>query len=89
MTVNWHLAECRDEDTNLFFPARGHYGPEERQYIESMCGRCAITAQCLDYAVDNRVLGVWGGLSHRKRRVIISANPKYQKKKKLTLDYWL
>ncbi len=69
MTMHkWRLdAECRDTDTNLFFPPKTM--PVEEQYVAEriaihICESCAVKAECLDYAITNPKLvteGVWGG----------------------------
>lgn len=52
---------------DLFFAGKGHH--EESQVAYSVCDTCPVTAECLDYAVTNRITeGVWGGLNERERR---------------------
>ncbi|WP_236706559.1 WhiB family transcriptional regulator, partial [Frankia sp. ACN1ag] len=63
---------CRDEDPELFFPI-GTTGPAERQVEEAkaVCARCAVTADCLAWALDTgQDSGVWGGLSEDERRAL-------------------
>lgn len=68
-----HKAECRDMDTDLFFPA----APLERRIALNICKQCPVQEQCLRFAethdrIDGYPLqGVWGGvdfsLGHHKR----------------------
>jgi WhiB family redox-sensing transcriptional regulator len=38
----------------------------------SICHRCQVAPECLQYAISNReVFGVWGGVSQRNRRALI------------------
>lgn len=64
----WHdLALCAQTDPEAFFPLKGGSSREAK----SICQRCEVRGDCLDYALghDER-FGVWGGLSERERRKI-------------------
>jgi WhiB family redox-sensing transcriptional regulator len=66
-------AACRDADPELFFPITD-MGPGARQTTEAkaVCGRCPVSAQCLDYALDNALdHGVFGGTTERERRALV------------------
>jgi WhiB family redox-sensing transcriptional regulator len=55
-------------DPAIFFPNDG-VGVQVAQRI---CAECSVRAECLDYALDNRVdHGVWGGASERERRRLL------------------
>ena len=59
---------CRGADTKAFFPSNGT-GVEAAQRI---CRGCPVQAECLEYALTNRIeQGVWGGASERERRRIL------------------
>lgn len=64
-------ANCRDKDTRLFFPEEDNRDRTEHfRRAQAICRDCAVRAECLDYAIDNRIIhGVFGGLSERHRRV--------------------
>lgn len=66
--MSWQdQAACRGTDTELFFPQRGDRVSEAK----AVCRRCAVRAECLEYALANReVHGIWGGLSERERRQV-------------------
>ena len=56
---------CRGADAELFFPDRG----ESLEPAKAVCAACAVSAECLQYALDaGERFGVWGGTSERERR---------------------
>ncbi|PRX45914.1 transcription factor WhiB [Prauserella shujinwangii] len=66
-------AACRDEDPELFFPV-SELGPGARQTAEakSVCARCPVRAECLDYAIDEGLdFGIFGGTTERERRELL------------------
>lgn len=71
--MDWrHESACRDEDPELFFPI-GTTGPALMQVedAKSVCQRCTVTEQCLEWALDNgQDAGVWGGMSEDERRAL-------------------
>lgn len=59
---------CRGADPGEFFPSDG-VGVEAAQRV---CSSCPVKAECLEYALRNRIEhGVWGGASERQRRRIL------------------
>ena len=69
MSTKW-MAEglCAEEHPSTFFPSDG-VGVEKARKI---CNKCNMQAQCLEYALRNRIdHGVWGGSSERQRRRIL------------------
>jgi WhiB family transcriptional regulator, redox-sensing transcriptional regulator len=59
---------CRAVDPALFFPSDG-IGVEIAQRV---CADCPVRAECLEYALANRIEhGVWGGYSERGRTRIL------------------
>lgn len=73
MTEDWEKdALCAETDPELFFTG-GYMSTaqaEERiNKAKSICGRCTVTEQCLQYALDNDINeGVWGGLTEAERK---------------------
>jgi len=58
-------ALCAQTDPEAFFPEKGGSTREAK----SVCTRCTVAAECLDWALDhNERFGIWGGLSERERR---------------------
>ena len=68
MDTEWMRAgKCDDMDPSIFFPNDG-VGVEIARRI---CVDCPVKAECLEYALVNRIdHGVWGGASERERRRI-------------------
>jgi WhiB family transcriptional regulator, redox-sensing transcriptional regulator len=70
--MDWRSrAVCGDARAWLFFGPDGE-GPADRADRESrakgICASCPVRAECLDYALNNRVrYGVWGGLNEEER----------------------
>lgn len=58
-------ALCKEYDQRLFFPLRG----ENAKAAKEICGRCAVRAECLEYALAHKGLqGVWGGVGEGDRK---------------------
>lgn len=58
-------ALCAQTDPEAFFPEKGGSTREAKRICES----CEVTAECLEYALQNdERFGIWGGLSERERR---------------------
>jgi len=65
-----HVAACRDEDAELFFPV-GTRGPAQIQIAaaKAVCARCAVVDACLLWALARgEDVGVWGGMDETERR---------------------
>ena len=63
-------AACRDTSPELFFPI-GTTGValDQIDAAKRVCGQCAVTAECLEFALaTNQEAGVWGGLTEEERR---------------------
>lgn len=55
-------------DPNIWFPVDGVGVDRARR----LCSACPVEADCLDYALTNRIThGVWGGESERSRRRLL------------------
>ena len=68
--MDWrHLAACREEDPELFFPI-GTTGPALLQIEEAkaVCRGCSVIDDCLSWALESgQDAGVWGGTSEEER----------------------
>lgn len=60
----WRRALCGQVGGDEWFPEKG----STTRHAKSICHRCTVRAECLDYAIANsEVFGVWGGLSVEER----------------------
>lgn len=69
--MDWrHYAACRDEDPDLFFPvSEAGPGAEQVQRAKTVCARCPVQQECLNYAVEAGLdHGVFGASSSAERR---------------------
>ncbi len=64
-----HDAACKGEDVDLFFPTPGESPWDARQ----ICGRCDVRDECLEYALQRPILGIWGGRTEKERDIIRAA----------------
>jgi WhiB family transcriptional regulator, redox-sensing transcriptional regulator len=68
--MDWrHLAACREEDPELFFPI-GTTGPAllQIEHAKAVCRSCSVVDDCLSWAMESgQDSGVWGGLSEEER----------------------
>jgi WhiB family transcriptional regulator, redox-sensing transcriptional regulator len=72
-------ARCRVEgNPESFYPTMG--SREAGQQAIAICRRCPVLELCRDWALDNRQKwGIWGGLTERQRRLIITQRNKAAK----------
>ena len=70
--TDWRThAACADSDPNDWVWINSNKIKDARKAapLKRICATCPVAAQCLDYALDNRIdHGVWGGTSERQRR---------------------
>jgi WhiB family redox-sensing transcriptional regulator len=61
---------CQRADPELFFPVAAA-GPalQQAEAAKAVCGRCAVRASCLAYALETVQDGIWGGTTSEERRV--------------------
>jgi WhiB family transcriptional regulator, redox-sensing transcriptional regulator len=61
---------CRQMDPELFFPVAAGARRAARQAAtaKAVCGRCAVRADCLSYALEIMPEGIWGGTTQDERR---------------------
>jgi len=62
-------AICAQVDPEIFFPEKGGSTREAK----SICSRCNVREQCLQYALDHdERFGIWGGMSERARNRMLN-----------------
>lgn len=60
-----HAGACKGVDTIVFFPSR----EEESDLSVTICKRCIVKTECLDYAYSHKEKeGTWGGQTEWQRR---------------------
>lgn len=65
-------AACRGADIELFVsPDDTDEEPYPSAEAMSFCNRCAIRPECLDWALSNGEIGVWGGTSTYQREQLL------------------
>lgn len=73
LTINrfdWaERAACKGQSLDMFFDANGGWNSKEDLAIRQFCYRCPVRLDCLEYAVANNCVGVWGGTTDNQRRV--------------------
>ncbi|TXH18582.1 MAG: WhiB family transcriptional regulator [Mycobacterium sp.] len=67
--LSWQdYAVCNQSDPEAFFPEKGG----STKQAKSVCRRCSVTEECLQYALKYReTYGIWGGKSEQQRREIL------------------
>ena len=73
---------CSTTDPELFFPQEIEYngrhaaGPKyiNLSLAKEVCSNCPLTLQCLEYAVKNSEIGIWGGTTESQREALRRAN---------------
>lgn len=74
MTWGWQLrGVCAGRDPAMFFAPDGARGPERTLYeveAKALCAECPVRQRCLDYALETRMAGVWGGTNEVERRAL-------------------
>jgi WhiB family redox-sensing transcriptional regulator len=65
-------AKCAQiDDKDFFFPDSKHDEAERLPELKQICGSCIHREECLDYALDKRIVyGFWGGYTADQRRSI-------------------
>jgi WhiB family redox-sensing transcriptional regulator len=73
--VEWSdQAACLSAEPEQFFPVGGAAAARwETVAAKQVCERCAVMAECRDYALATRQpFGVWGGLDEEERRALLA-----------------
>lgn len=62
--------DWQDEATCSGKPADWWFEKEWEALAKSICGRCPVQSECLNYALVNGFVGVWGATTPKERRRI-------------------
>jgi len=70
---------CAQTDPDLWFPTADR---QTGRVAKTLCSKCLWVKDCLNYALQNDVTGIWGGKTERERSGIrkklkIKAEPIY------------
>lgn len=69
--INWEKAACRGSIyTDAFYAVEEERSIIAYEYINALrqiCLACPIWKQCLTYAMENEIYGVWGGMTSIER----------------------
>lgn len=68
---------CAETDPELFFPQEGFDfgGKNISKYVnlnaaKKICESCPLKLPCLQYALENTEIGVWGGTTEEQRKLM-------------------
>lgn len=63
-------AACAQADPEAWWPGKGE--SDAVRYAKRVCGRCDVTAQCLEWAISTgETVGIYGGLTPKERRRVV------------------
>lgn len=69
MTAWRDEAACLGTDPDAFFLHGSDKRTLRHMAAKRLCDACPVSAQCLEYAVENdEIFGLWGGLDAGERR---------------------
>jgi WhiB family redox-sensing transcriptional regulator len=67
LTPYFETAKCSTSiDPDWFFNYEKPQGKERKSY----CNDCPVIAECLNYALNVKVMGIWGGTTFEERNEI-------------------
>lgn len=62
---------CATADPELFFPEGGSsVHQKHKKLVEPLCNSCQFSTECLQYALESDVLGIWAATTERERQLI-------------------
>jgi WhiB family redox-sensing transcriptional regulator len=64
------LPPCSETDPEAYFPEKGNKGRDAREtsMVKNICRSCPYKEECLQWALENREVGIWGGTTDTDRR---------------------
>ncbi|MDR0788569.1 MAG: WhiB family transcriptional regulator [Bifidobacteriaceae bacterium] len=70
----WHQqANCRGKEPSWFFP-EGNSNQAQlcTELARGVCQECTVITNCLEYASERKVFGIFGGKTEEERNVLFS-----------------
>ncbi|MGI5155848.1 WhiB family transcriptional regulator [Microbispora sp. CA-102843] len=64
--MDW--AVCPETDPDLFFAEQAD--PVSTGLAKAVCAGCPVVSECLAYALEHGLTGVWGGTSQDERKAM-------------------
>lgn len=61
-------AGCKGLDTELFYPDKDIFSPEEEKLFGRMCIECPVMLMCLEWGLVHERSGIWGGTTPYRRQ---------------------
>jgi hypothetical protein len=58
---------CAQVDPELFFPNNAGEAVKLKRLVIPICRKCSFQMQCLEYALNSDVYGIWAGTSETDR----------------------
>ena len=66
---------CSETDPDMFFTEQDDEDYQRNTTMaKTVCGRCVYKVECLEWAMESREMGVWGGTSDLDRRQLRRKN---------------
>lgn len=65
--IDQGVASCATADPDAFFPERGSHS-FSNVYAKRICSTCPYKSPCLEWAIENEEMGIWGGTTENERR---------------------
>ena len=70
--MSWQfLGACDGADPEAFFPAKVRATRDDCAAALAYCGRCRVREDCLEFALDHRAQGIWGGTTDFERDAMV------------------
>ena len=58
---------CTQVDPELFFPNNASETAKLKKIVKPICSACKFQTECLEYAIQSTVEGIWAGTSETDR----------------------
>ena len=66
-------AACKGIDTEIFYPDKDIFTPQEERLFERMCIECPVMLMCLEWGLAHERSGIWGGTTPFRRQAVRKA----------------